>query len=262
MKNEKSNLIIACDGKNEVSLLFASPLWLISNGIRYSHNTRDKSDSTLLFESRDDSLSAIEPSGRLGQKDFALTERVGFKFKHESVLEHSLMTFHVTCSRAVLQELARHRHISLTVKSTRYTLNELKNEKDFIVNDKTKEEIEEIFNRGENYLVYTSCYLTNLSSLQTLENLRKIITDGRSNDIAKYTLPESFRTELQLSMNLREFIHLAKLRLSKDALWEFRDIIYLMINKLPSQYKELIFNDERLLKIYKEYEEAKGIKND
>ena len=42
---------------------------------------------------------------------------------HESVIEHINLTFRVEgISRALLQELARHRHISLSVRSTRYTL--------------------------------------------------------------------------------------------------------------------------------------------
>ena len=45
------------------------------------------------------------------------------KAGHESVLEHINLTYSVKgLSRACLQELARHRHISLSVESTRHTL--------------------------------------------------------------------------------------------------------------------------------------------
>ena len=45
------------------------------------------------------------------------------KAGHESVLEHITLTFEVNdLSRACLQELARHRHTSLSVESTRHTL--------------------------------------------------------------------------------------------------------------------------------------------
>ena len=44
---------------------------------------------------------------------------------HESILEHINLTYSVQkLSRACLQELARHRHISLSVESTRHTLRE------------------------------------------------------------------------------------------------------------------------------------------
>ena len=40
---------------------------------------------------------------------------------HQSVLEHISFTFHVTdISRALLAQLSRHRHISLSVRSQRY----------------------------------------------------------------------------------------------------------------------------------------------
>ena len=46
------------------------------------------------------------------------------KAGHESVIEHINYTFTIECvSRALLQELARHRHISLSVQSTRWALN-------------------------------------------------------------------------------------------------------------------------------------------
>ena len=45
------------------------------------------------------------------------------KARHESILEHINLTYSVKeLSRACLQELARHRHISLSVESTRHTL--------------------------------------------------------------------------------------------------------------------------------------------
>jgi len=60
-------------------------------------------------------------------------ERVGIKNKHSSTLEHINYTFDIDgISRACLQELARHRMASLSVKSTRYTLKELNNEAPFI----------------------------------------------------------------------------------------------------------------------------------
>jgi hypothetical protein len=54
-------------------------------------------------------------------------DRVGNKYRHASILEHVTYNFSIEgISRACLQELARHRMASLSVKSTRYTLKELK----------------------------------------------------------------------------------------------------------------------------------------
>ncbi len=69
-----------------------------------------------------------------GEKDRELIDRVGNKFKHASTLEHLVYTFYIKdISRALLQELSRHRMASLSVKSTRYTLKELKKEEPFSV---------------------------------------------------------------------------------------------------------------------------------
>jgi len=60
--------------------------------------------------------------------------RVANVSKHSSTIEHLVYSFDIDgISRAVLQELARHRIASYTVKSTRYTLKELRDEKEFIL---------------------------------------------------------------------------------------------------------------------------------
>ena len=220
-----------------VKLIYCSPLWLISNGIRYSHNNHHLSDSKILY--RDN--GAIETT--LGSKDFDLIKRVGFKMKHESVLEHSILVFHIECSRATLQEISRHRHISLTVKSTRYTLKELANI------EPTDEELRK-------YLVLTKNYAINNFNIQQLKAISLAYKKGytRTNDIAKYALPEAFKTELQLTANLRELVHILKLRITKDALWEFRQIAYQMFNVLPEEYKKLILCDKQIAKQIKEIE--------
>ena len=126
----------------KVTLLHHSPLWLASNAIRMSHDNHDKSDSVGIFDrfndGGSDECSVYEAEKlcgyvRTGIKDKELIARVGNKLKHKSVLEQLVYTFDISgVSRALLQELARHRMQSLTVKSTRYTLKELKNEKPFI----------------------------------------------------------------------------------------------------------------------------------
>ena len=111
-----------------VKLLYHTPLYTCAHAIRMSHDNHDKSDS----QCYDDLYSDQREWINCGPKDRALIERVGNKLKHASVLEHLSYTFDISdVSRALLQELARHRMASLTVKSTRYTLNELKSEEPF-----------------------------------------------------------------------------------------------------------------------------------
>lgn len=105
-----------------VKLLHNSPLWLASHAIRMSHDNHDKSDT-------------VNTDDLIGVKDRELIARVGNKLKHKSVLEQLHYQFDVSgISRALLQEFSRHRMMSQTVKSTRYTLKELKDEKPFVSN--------------------------------------------------------------------------------------------------------------------------------
>ena len=68
------------------------------------------------------------------EKVKARINRVANVSKHASTIEHLSYSFDIDgISRACLQELARHRIASYTVKSSRYVLSkELKNEEPFI----------------------------------------------------------------------------------------------------------------------------------
>ncbi len=60
---------------------------------------------------------SFDNSDEGGEKDKDLIDRVGNKFKHASTLEHLTYTFYISgVSRALLQELARHRMASPSVK--------------------------------------------------------------------------------------------------------------------------------------------------
>lgn len=163
-----------------------------------------------------------------GDIDKELIDRVGNKFKHASTLEHLNYTFYIQgISRACLQELARHRHASLSVKSTRYTLKELRKE----------EEFKNINKNSQKYLVLTDNEAVDMASVKALENLRKILNEGISLDIAKYCLPESYKTELTWSINARSLQNFLSLRSSKSALWEIRNLAKAIFEALPSEHK-------------------------
>ncbi len=196
----------------KVTLLHYTPLQICSNAIRTCWQSFDKSDNG-------------------GEKDRELIDRVGNKFKHSSTLEHITYNFYILgISRALLQELARHRMASLSVKSTRYTLKELKNEEAFTINDKE---------RAKNYLVYTGVDEVDEASIKSLENLRVILKKGISNDKAKYCLPESYKTELTWSINARSLQNFINLRSDKSALWEIQDLAREVYNTLPEEHKYL-----------------------
>jgi thymidylate synthase (FAD) len=234
--------------KQLVELTYITPLWVIAKGIRYSHDNhhlsdteKNKADYLLAKNLRDEKIDVIELEHYIGTKDYDLIKRVGFKYKHSSTLEHSLIVYDIECSRALLQELSRHRLQSLTVKSSRYTLKELL--------EIPKENIDniEVFDR---FLILTNNEAINNYNRQQLRALYEAYNKHyvKTNDIAKYALPEAFRTSLQLSLNLRSLLNLLKLRLSKDALWEFRELAKEMFEVLPGDYKQLILEDEDIKK--------------
>ncbi|MFU8837906.1 MAG: FAD-dependent thymidylate synthase, partial [Thiohalomonadaceae bacterium] len=100
-----------------VTLMHHTPLPVCSHAVRTCWQSFDRSDNG-------------------GEKDRELIDKVGNKFKHASTLEHLVYTFYIEgISRALLQELARHRIASLSVKSTRYTLKELKEIDDIRADD-------------------------------------------------------------------------------------------------------------------------------
>jgi thymidylate synthase (FAD) len=196
----------------KVTLYHYTPLTICSNAIRTCWQSFDKSDNG-------------------GEKDRELIDRVGNKFKHASTLEHLTYNFYIEgISRALLQELARHRIASLSVKSTRYTLKELKNENQFNTNNK---------DRASKYLVFTGEDLVDEMSIKALENLRVVLKDGISNDKAKYCLPESYKTELTWSINARSLQNFIRLRSDKAALWEIRELANIVYETLPSEHQYL-----------------------
>ena len=174
---------------------------------------------------------SFDKSDAGGEKDKELIDRVGNKFKHASTLEHLVYTFYIKgISRALLQELARHRMASLSVKSTRYTLKELKKEEPFTYND---------CDRAREYLVMTGNDIVDEMSIKGLENLRVVLSKGISNDKAKYCLPESYKTELTYTINARSLQNFITLRSDKSALWEIRDLAQALYNELPEDHRYL-----------------------
>lgn len=110
-----------------IKLIYNTPLWVCSKAIRKCWASEDKSDSYV-----DETYYTLAPPTICGEKDKALIERVGNKNKHSSTLEHLVYTFDIDgIPRYVLQELARHRVASYSVKSSRYTMKEIKDEQSF-----------------------------------------------------------------------------------------------------------------------------------
>lgn len=201
----------------KVELLHSTPLWVCAKAIRRCWASEDKSD-TVVCDYGDEIVT------HLGTKDKELIERVGNKNKHKSTLEHLVYTFDIDgISRACLQELARHRLASYSVKSTRYTLKELK----------------EGPSNLRDYLVQVPNENTNKNNEQQLMLVVAELMQGISNDQVKYMLPEAYKTSLVMTINARSLQNFLELRTSKSALWEIQDLAREMYDALPEEHKYL-----------------------
>lgn len=200
----------------KVKLLSYTPLEVINTAIRTCWDSHDKSDN-------------------LGEKDLDLIKRVILQNKHESCGEHCVFNFFIQgISRLNLMELTRHRLASYSVKSTRYTLKELRNETEFTIKDKE---------RASKYINLTDNNNVDECSIQALENVRRLVNNAVNynvtQDLIKYALPECYKTDLTFSINVRSLRNLLKLRTSKTAHFEIRNLAYKLYEALPGEFKFL-----------------------
>ena len=151
---------------------------------------------------------------------------------HESVIEHVVYSFVIEgVSRALLQELARHRHVSLSVQSTRWALGKTVRNK-------------RVFSEDEAVVLQDSDKAATLSKLketsETLQSqLEEAVRCGIPNDVLKYYIQESTTTKLVMTLNARELRHIFRLRTSPRALKEFQTLCRKMFDELPYSHRFL-----------------------
>ncbi len=199
----------------KVKLISASPLKNIIIAARTSHDSHDRSDTVR--------------NNYLGDNDVKLLRKL-IQMHHDSVLEHVVYTFTIDgISRALLQELVRHRIASYTVQSTRYTLGRAlakHTEFDIVASHCVLPESE-----------YEDKLVDEL--LDIIRVLKMLYALGVPNDTLKYMLPECWKTSLVLTVNARELAHILSLRLSPRALWEFRILARKLLEQVRMVHPQL-----------------------
>lgn len=150
------------------------------------------------------------------------------KYGHENIFEHINLSFAVKdLSRACLMELERHRHLSLTVESTRYTLHQK-------------------VLKGESKFYYPKTYFQRIDVL--VDYLHTVLLNNAGtypllgNDVLKYLIPECLCTNLVLTANVRALREMIKKRTVPQALQEFRDLCYAIYDAMPVDYN-FLFDD-------------------
>ena len=158
------------------------------------------------------------------------------KHNHGTILEHIFLKFRISgISRALLQELARHRLATLSVESTRHTL------KKYFANDNALEILKSVDTdlllgdyAKDDYIIATMGQI-----IGRIAGLLEICPDI-PNDVLKYFLPEFWPTKLDLSLNIRELRHIIDLRTSPRALKEFQVLAHELFNAVPDEFKYLL----------------------
>lgn len=175
-------------------------------------------------------LRAIELAGRTCYKsEDRITPDSARKFVagiiksgHESVIEHEKVTVRIICDHGVTHELVRHRIASFSQESTRYC--------NYGASGITV--IKPLF-FGKN----TEKYEIWLESMYCCERTyNKLIALGASPQEARSVLPNSLKTEIVVTFNLREWRHFFRLRCSKKAHPQMREIAILLLR----EFKRLI----------------------
>ena len=146
---------------------------------------------------------------------------------HESVIEHESISVRIICDRGVTHEIVRHRIASYSQESTRYCN---------YSNDKFGNELTFIkpcfFEEGSHkYEIWKN-------SMQNVENeYMELIRAGAKPQEARSILPNSIKTEIVMTMNLREWRHFFLLRCDKAAHPQMREVAIMILNifkeKLP-----------------------------
>ena len=151
---------------------------------------------------------------------------------HEAVIEHSSLTVKFICDRGVSHEIVRHRVASYCQESTRYC-NYSKG--DFggeitVIKPRYMDEPD------QTYQVWKKACLS--SELAYFD----LLTIGCTAQEARAVLPNSLKTEIVMTANIRELRHFLKLRCSPAAHPQMREVAALLAKDLKSRYP-VLFDD-------------------
>lgn len=185
-------------------------------------------------------LKSLEKPYKNDTADLTLAERVINVLKHESVAEHITLNFEIFgISRLCLQELVRHRIASLTVESTRYTLNKMLEDVEFAsVGTVEVDKYFNIPNLDKKNLDLTEEFYNDVADVIELSVSKMVKWKNRDlkQDYLKSFLLECYKTNLVWTINLRSLKNFLKLRMSNSAHFEIRELAYHIYKMLMNTY--------------------------
>lgn len=187
-----------------------------------------------------DILRRIESAGRMCYKsEGAITDGSAERFVagiirrgHESVLEHVSLSVKFTVDRGVSHEIVRHRIASYSQESTRYcNYSGEKFDGEITV-------IEPCFWDEDGSAYQEWRYICQRAEM----SYKYLIQNGATPEQARSVLPNSLKTELIMTANLREWRHFLKLRTAKDAHPQMREVtapLLAELKRIPVVFDDL-----------------------
>lgn len=178
--------------------------------------------------------TAYKSEDKITEKSAEVFLQSIIKRGHESVLEHVSITVRFICDRGVTHELVRHRLVSYTQESTRYC-NYLKRGVVFIKPCFWTE-------GSPRYVVWWN-------AMRTAERAYNgLIGWGATPEQARSVLPNSLKTEIITTANIREWRHILRLRTAKSAHPQMREVMTGLLRefreRLPVLFDDIPLVDE------------------
>ncbi len=152
---------------------------------------------------------------------------------HHSVIEHASLTVRFVCDRGVSHELVRHRLAAYSQESTRYAN---------YARDKFGSQITVV--RPLFWKRDTPEYRLWLRAMEAAERAYlELVAQGATAQQARSVLPNSLKTEVVMTANLREWRHVIALRGSAAAHPQIREIILPLLEdfhqRIPVVFEDL-----------------------
>lgn len=185
-------------------------------------------------------LANIATAGRVCYQSEPNTSDAFFVTKliargHESVLEHEKISVRIICDRGVSHELVRHRIASYSQESTRYCnygKDKFGNELTFIRPPWV--------NSGGSVDWSDERWCAAMQSAE--EAYFDLLQDGWTPEQARSVLPNSLKTEVVMTANIREWRHFFRLRCAPASHPQMRQIANMMLAEFKNAVP-VIFDD-------------------
>jgi len=170
---------------------------------------------------------ASETYEKLSKKEIEGILRKVIGYGHISVIEHASFTFSIEgVSRACTHQLVRHRMASYTQQSQRYV--EIEHFEPVIPSS---------IQKNKSALHVFGDFLSNV-----LDTYKKLIKNNILPEDARFILPNATRTNIVITMNARELLHVFRLRCCNRAQWEIQEMAWKML-KLCKEKAPVIFEN-------------------